>query len=117
MVQSKYRLIYLLINPFVLTFATAQNTLPIDQQLDLWTGRIESRYTVEGAPVQVELYGHQDADQIAFRITSPLIAAGRLKVNLRFPYGSEEHVGPGYNWEVPGRHETRIIQAGANAVL
>lgn len=96
--------------------ATLDDLKDIDQELDLWTGRLSSSYTVEGVPVQVELYGHQEQDEIAFRITSPLIAAGRLKVSLRFPYGSEKHVGPGYDWDHPENHESRIIQAGRNAV-
>ncbi|WP_222845824.1 hypothetical protein [Flavilitoribacter nigricans] len=88
----------------------------IDQELDLWTGKITSSYTIEGEPVKVELYGHQSEDQIAFRITSPLIKAGRLRISLRFPYGKECHVCPGYDWDANDKHQTNIIEAGGNGV-
>jgi len=88
----------------------------IRQELDLWTGGITSRYELEGIPVQVELYGHQEQDMIAFRLESPLIEAGRLKVKFRFPYGKECHVCPGYDWEHPEKHDSRIIgQTGRQA--
>lgn len=80
----------------------------IRQELDLWTGAITSRYEIEGVPIQVELYGHQEQDQLAFRIKSPLVAAGRLKVKFRFPYGKECHVCPGYDWTQPEKHQSRV---------
>ena len=88
----------------------------IRQELDMWTGKVTSRYTIEGTPVEVELYGHQTDDQIAFRITSPLIRDKRLRVSLRFPYGQECHVCPGYDWDATDQHQTLITQAGGNAV-
>ncbi len=88
----------------------------IHQELDLWTGKVTSTYSIEGTPVKVELYGHQTEDQIAFRITSPLIEAGRIRVSLRFPYGKECHVCPGYDWDATDQHQTSITQAGGNAV-
>lgn len=88
----------------------------IRQELDPWTGSIISSYQVEGVPVQVELYGHQEKDGIAARIESPLIEEGRLKVSLKFPYGSGCHVCPGYDWEQQERHETTLSTAGENGV-
>ena len=35
----------------------------VDQQLDLWTGRITSTYDLDGVPVRVELFGHQGRDR------------------------------------------------------
>lgn len=87
----------------------------IDQQLDMWSGNIVSRYEIEGVPVLVELYAHQEQDLIAFRIESDLIPLGRLKVKFRFPYGADCHVCPGYNWEQADLHHSEIIgqQTGA----
>lgn len=90
--------------------AEVDNIKNIRQELDLWTGAITSRYELEGVPVQVELYGHQEKDMIAFRVQSPLIAEGRLKVKFRFPYGKECHVCPGYDWEHPERHQSRLVK-------
>ncbi|MFD3003567.1 hypothetical protein ACFS7Z_24635 [Pontibacter toksunensis] len=98
--------------------AEVQELQHINQKLDLWTGKIESRYEVEGTPVTVELYSHQGRDGIAARITSPLIAQKRLKVTLKFPYGATCHVCPGYNWEDQDKHTTTLSlsEAGANQV-
>ena len=52
----------------------------IDQKLDLWTGKIESNYTIEGNPVKVELYAHPDQDAIAARVTSPLIEKNSINI-------------------------------------
>lgn len=80
----------------------------IHQKLDLWTGKIESQYEIEGVPVNVELYGHQGVDQISAKVTSPLIQKGRLRVFLKFPYGSGCHVCPGYDWDSAEMHHTTI---------
>ena len=88
----------------------------INQQLNLWTGNIESRFEVEGQPVTVELYGHQEQDGIAARITSPLIKQNRLKVSFKFPYGADCHTCGGYNWQEPDKHQTVLAKTGANQV-
>lgn len=89
----------------------------IHQELDLWTGNIESYYTIEGEPVHVELYSHQDLDQISAHISSPLIGQQRLKVKFRFSYGSDCHVCPGYDYSRPKQHETLVIEERNNEVL
>jgi hypothetical protein len=90
----------------------------INQSLNLWTGKIESAYEVEGVPVKVELYGHQEKDGLAARVTSPLITQNRLKVSFKFPYGATCHVCPGYNWDDQNKHTTTLArsEAGANQV-
>ncbi len=90
--------------------ATIQDIRHIRQSLNLWTGTITSRYEIDGVPVQVELVCHQELDLIAFRVQSPLIGQGRLKVVFRFPYGKECHVCPGYDWLQPGKHQSRLVQ-------
>lgn len=82
----------------------------IHQELDLWTGAVTSRYEIDGTPVLVELYAHQSEDMIGFRIESPLLETGRLKVNFRFPYGKECHVCPGYDFSQPEKHLSEIAQ-------
>lgn len=81
----------------------------ISQTLDLWTGEITSRYELEGAPIEVVLSAHPSKDQISAMITSPLLATKRIGVKMRFPYGAECHVCPGYDFDSPNRHSTRIV--------
>ncbi len=56
----------------------------IRQTLDLWSGRIESRFTFEGQTVRVETVCHPERDLITARIESPLIRSGRLAVTFSF---------------------------------
>ena len=78
------------------------------QKLDLWTGILESTFSVEGVPVSVKTCCHPQVDGIAATISSPLIAAGRLFVKLRFPYGS--HLIQAADWNQPKKHKTIILE-------
>ncbi len=62
------------------------------QELDLWRGKIESKYEVDGKPVKVTLYSLQDDDGIVARIESPLLKTGNIKPVIRFPYAKDCHV-------------------------
>ena len=86
----------------------------VEQTLDLWSGRIESTYKVEGTPVRVILYSHQQDDGIGVKIESPLIAQNRLKISFNFPYGKECHVCPGYDFEKEGKHRSIVINQDGN---
>jgi len=77
------------------------------QELDLWTGKIETTYEIEGVPVHVEVAADPHSDAISARIESPLVAQRRLQVRIRFPYPKDCHVCPGYDLEPSdGLHET-----------
>lgn len=80
----------------------------LHQTLDLWSGVITSRYEIEGQPVLVETLCHPDRDIVAVRIESPLVAAGRLAVELAFPYGSPGVSGA--DWTKPGAHQTTLTR-------
>ena len=53
--------------------ATIEDIKNIHQTLDLWTGEIHSKFTVENVPVDVTTYCHQQQDAIAVKVISPLI--------------------------------------------
>jgi protein-glucosylgalactosylhydroxylysine glucosidase len=89
----------------------------IHQELDLWTGKIESTYEVDGVPVKVVLYGDQHYDQVAVRIESPLIQKEHLKIKFSFPYGKDCHVCPGYDWENPDRHVSTLQTESNHAII
>ena len=89
----------------------------IRQTLDLWTKAITSEYEIEGVPVKLELYGHQEFDMISFRVQSSLVSEGRLKISFRFPYGKDCHVCPGYDWTQPEKYQSRIAKQTDRLVL
>ena len=100
------------------TMASIEDLREWHQELDLWTGALRTTYLLDGTRVEVSLYGHQEQDGLAFRITSPLLASGRLKVTFRFPYGKDCHVCPGYDWSQPEKHFSELVQwSGSRAVI
>jgi len=86
----------------------------INQKLDLWTGKIESNYTIEGVPVKVIVYGHQQDDRIGVKIESPLMGMHRLRVKFNFPYGAECHVCSGADFSHGEKHQSVLKTHGAD---
>ena len=82
------------------------------QQLDLWRGVVTTRYELDGQPVQVQTCAHPTLDAVGVRIDSPLIAAGRLSVELAFPYGANNNSCA--DWKSPERHKTTVTLQGGN---
>ena len=94
------------------TSATIADLSQITQHLDLWTGSVTSSFIFQSAQVQVFTAVHPDRDEVAIRVESPLIAAGRLKVRLAFPYASDSF-GPDYqDWTKPDAHQTIMTPRG-----
>jgi hypothetical protein len=80
----------------------------IHQQLNMWIGEVNSHFEVEGIPVDVVTYGHQDVDAVAFKINSALIKLGRLKVQLKFPYPTNQFADMGVNYKDELKHTSEI---------
>jgi hypothetical protein len=78
-----------------------------DQCLDLWSGVITSSFRLHGVPVTVRTCCHPALDVIAVRVSSGLLASGRLAVRLAFPYGSQRW-GNAADWTRPGAHATDV---------
>jgi len=81
------------------------------QKLNLWTGEIESRFSVDDIPVNVKTICHPDIDMISARISTRLISAKRLKIKIHFPLGVSSPNG--YDFSEPGKHST-VILSGNN---
>ncbi|HJX71565.1 MAG TPA: hypothetical protein VJ346_06425, partial [Bacteroidales bacterium] len=96
-----------------LTHPNGQPVMPEDikdihQKLDMWSGRIQSIFKIDNTPVEVITCCHQDLDLIAAEINSPLIEKGQIKVFLKFPYPSDQHVGSGCDWSKPEKHSSSL---------
>jgi hypothetical protein len=84
----------------------------IDERLDIWAGILTSSFEVDGQPVHVETVAHPVREEVAVRIESPLIASGRIKVRIAFPYASHSF-GPDYqDWDHPEAHTTKLTRRG-----
>ena len=85
--------------------AVLQDIQNIDQQLDVWTGEISSRFTVEGDTVKVITLADQQEDGVAVSITSSLLQQGRLKIRLRVPEPTGQWKDVGTNWGKPDKEK------------
>lgn len=73
------------------------------QTLDLWSGVLESRFTLEGAPVRVQTISHPERDLLAVRIESALLKDQRASVRVAFPYAAGGWT-KAVDWSGPERH-------------
>lgn len=89
----------------------------IRQRMDLWTGILHSEFKVQGVPVNVDTACHPRLDNIGVRVRSPLVAAGRLHIFLRFPAPDMTHTAwakaVDLDWEHDDRHTTLLLEKRA----
>jgi hypothetical protein len=76
------------------------------QTLDLWSGALTSRFNFDGSEVQVQTRVHPKLDIVMVELTSPLLAQGRLGVDLRFPGVSPKLNPDPADWKHPEKHRT-----------
>jgi hypothetical protein len=89
--------------------ATIKDIQNVQQQLDMWTGTISSHFTVEGQPVVVTTYAHQQQDLIAVKCVSPLVKEKRLLLTIHFPYPNGEFKDGGINEANADKHSSQLI--------
>lgn len=89
----------------------------INQHLDMWTGELISRFTVEGEPVRVTTLVHQSLDEVAVNVQSELLHQGRIKISLRYPFPTNEFEDYGDNWAHPDRHTSGITKTTSNGAV
>ncbi|HEU4581203.1 MAG TPA: hypothetical protein VFS67_23255 [Polyangiaceae bacterium] len=76
------------------------------QTLELWTGRLLSSFEFDGARVELETSVHPQLDLVIVKLSSPLLAAGRLGVDLKFPGVSAQLNPDPADWQHPATHRT-----------
>ena len=91
--------------------ASVSDLTDVRQELDLWTGIITSHFSLEGVPVAVETCCHPTIDLISVKIKSAFVGAGRLKVQIEFPYAdSREFANFVGDWNRHDAHTTELYQ-------
>jgi len=88
----------------------------VNQELNLWTGILTSRFNVQGNAVQVETSCHPDMDMIAVRVKSKLILSNNIGVTIDFPYGSDKWGKEPGDWNNPQLHKTTVISRTAERI-
>lgn len=85
------------------------------QKLNLWTGEIESIFSVDEIPVHLKTVCHTDYDMISVKIASGLIAEGRLRIKINF--GPEDPEDVSSNHTSDNNNLTRIISDTNNITI
>lgn len=80
------------------------------QRLDLWSGTLDSRFTIDDRIVRVHTWSHPTRDAIAVRIESYDLDARWLAIDIAFPYGGALHTGSPSDWAHAERHQTSITR-------
>ena len=88
----------------------------VEQRLDLWTGTLDSRFTLDGHAVRVRTSAHPDRDLVAVRVESGSLDPDRLAIRVAFPYGGAIHTGDPADWEHDARHRTEVAERGRDSV-
>ena len=78
------------------------------QELDMYTGVLQSSFLLEGKSVTVYTVCHGEADVLGFRIISEECASGNLQVKIDLPYGASDISGA--NWDAEDKHTTEILK-------
>lgn len=85
----------------------------IRQELNLYEGIINSRFSVEGYPVKVTTICHQEEDILGIHIESEALHLNKLSVRFLFPYGSPDITAS--DWEKPNSHQTTVKKHRENS--
>ncbi len=89
----------------------------IRQRLNLWTGEISSHFSIEGETVDVSTFCHQEKDLVSVHVRSALIAKGRLKIRILFPYPTGAWTDEGTNRGSENKHQSGILVNQPNGTV
>ncbi|WP_240699939.1 hypothetical protein [Sphingomonas gei] len=87
------------------------------QRLDLWSGSLTSSFVFDGQPVSVETRVHPTRDMVMVSIRSPLVAQGRIGVDVRYPGVSAKLNPDPSDWAHDDTHRTRILTQAPGRVV
>ena len=120
---------YLRANPHRLHLGTigldisdASKISGIEQNLDLWTGKIDSKFEYGGMKYHVETVCAPDEDCIASNISSEgkatgKKAAGNIAVAFTFAYPSGGHCDDACKWDADANLHKTTLESGKNSAV
>lgn len=99
------------------SIATISDIKNIRQTLNMYTGEIQSKFTVEDIPVEVNTFCHQQQDVIGVKVNSPLIKQGRLNIRVRFPYPTGNWADVGNDYSNDMKHQSFFFRREKDIVF
>ena len=98
--------------------ATLNDIKDIHQELALWDGMVNSKYTVNGTPVEVSTGCMDDKDAIFTRIKSDLLKTGNASVVISLPYPTGKHADDANDYSTKSDlHQSKIIKSDDNSAI
>jgi hypothetical protein len=85
------------------------------QRLDLLTGEIDSKFKVDGIPVDLKTVCHPDYDMVSVQIVSALLKAKRLKIKIT--YCTDNCAEKLSIFSASGRNKYEIVSDSQNIAL
>lgn len=86
----------------------------IRQELMLWDGKIESKFTADGTNVEVTTACMQDKDCMFARIKSDMLKDQRATISFKFAYPTGKHADSGADWNSADKHQSQIVASDKN---
>jgi hypothetical protein len=89
----------------------------VRQELRLWEGLIDSRFTIGTDSARVKTAVHPNKDRLVAFIHSTLMTKGGMKISLKFPYPTGNHTDDATDWSVPQKHRTEVISCDKHTLI
>ena len=98
--------------------STLNDIKDIHQELALWDGMVNSKYTVKGTPVEVSTGCMADKDAIFTRIKSDLLKRGNAMLVLNLPYPTGKHADDANDYGTQtDRHQSKLISSDEHSAI
>lgn len=95
-----------------------QDIRDIQQIQDLWTGTLNSHFSLDGQRYDVHTTCSPDRDIVAFNVNYQPSFSGVMQphapITLRLPYPTGGHVDDACNWNADKLHKSTIVKSGRN---
>jgi len=95
----------------------AQNIKNINQELDLYTGILNSDFMYNGTNCSLKTFAMTETDGVGFEVTSSLLQNAELAFRLKFPYPSPNKAGSDYSDEKKKSHKSIIYAQNADEII
>ncbi len=86
----------------------------IHQTLNMFTGKLHSKFTVDEVPVEVITFCHQQQDIIGVKIISSLIQKEKISVRIRLPYPTGGWSDMNNNFKEDDKHQSTLKETSHN---
>lgn len=85
----------------------------IGQELHLWEGLLDSRFSYKGKEYQVRTAVHPERDMVAVQVSGKKL----LPILFSFAYPTGVHTDDACDWNADDKHSTTIVSSEGNQVL